>query len=208
MGNAINTDAFYYNAVFEASQLEAKKKRKSEMYSSEVAENKAGSNRAENTFFGDTFFSKVLKSKMEKSEGVEKTGLNEQGLPFEIEEIQGMSFEKAEEFLIDSVYSAGDLLKNSPVPENFATYKKAVQNFLKFVQSQSYEVEEVKGIPQKVKQKGRLKPVTKQKSYTLVKVVNEKLDSLASDILYNQKEQLRMAAKIDDIKGLLVDVLY
>jgi uncharacterized protein YaaR (DUF327 family) len=49
--------------------------------------------------------------------------------------------------------------------------------------------------------------VTKQKTYTLVKVVDEKLDSLAADILFNQKDQIALAAKVNEISGLLVDIL-
>ena len=203
MGTSIDTNSFYYNAAFEASRLESKKVKKE---SEKEKLSGANGSKAEK----NSFFSNILKTRMEKTDenSTEVQGLNSQGLPYDIPEIQGMSFEKAEEFLIDSVYSSGDLLKQSPVPENFAKYKKSIQNFLKFVQSQSYEVEEIKGIVRKVKEKGRLKPISKQKSYTLIKVVNEKLDSLASDILYNQREQIKMAAKIDDIKGLLVDVLW
>ena len=98
-------------------------------------------------------------------------------------------------------------MKKSPLQENFILYKKAVQNFLKFVQSQSYEVED-KFLVRKVKVPGHLKPVSRQKCYKLVKVVNEKLDSLASDILYNQRDQIRMTAKVEEIKGLLIDVFY
>lgn len=200
MGNVINNDAFFYNAAFEASKLQSAKAKKAEDASSD----KAG--KAKNTGTQKSLFSSVLKNKIETDEI--NSEMEAQGLPTDIPEIRGMSFEEAETFLIDSVYSSGDKLKQSPVQENFAEYKKAVQNFLRFVQSQSYELEETKGIMRKVHQKGRLKPVSKQKTYTLVKVVNEKLDSLASDILYNQKDQLKLAAKIDDLKGLILDITY
>ena len=185
MGGVIN-DAQDYNATLQASQLDAKKKQKS----SEALDSSKSAK-----------FSKMMKTETDNIEFQENVTSNE------IPEIAGMSFEKAEEFLIDEVYAKGDLLKKSPLQENFILYKKAVQNFLKFVQSQSYEVED-KFLVRKVKVPGHLKPVSRQKCYKLVKVVNEKLDSLASDILYNQRDQIRMTAKVEEIKGLLIDVFY
>ncbi|MCR4789977.1 MAG: YaaR family protein [Treponemataceae bacterium] len=176
-------DSLFYNAALESAKLEAKKKQ-ADLKSRETKG--PGATKSFNQFF---------------EESKEKLELNT-----DIPEIQGMDFEQAEQFLIDEVYSKGDLLKKSPLTENFIKYKKAVQNFLKFVESQCYELEETKGAPLKVK--GKVRSITKQKKYTLVKLVNEKLESLASDILYNQRDQIKMIAKVDQITGLLVDVLY
>ena len=126
-------------------------------------------------------------------------------LDVSIPEIKGMTMEQAKEFLIDSVYSEGELLKQKPVEENLRRFRKAISNFLKFVESQCYDVEEEKGIP--IRTGKGLMRVTKQKTYTLVKVVDEKLDSLAADILFNQKDQIALAAKVNEISGLLVDIL-
>ena len=76
---------------------------------------------------------------------------------------------------------------------------------MKFVESQCYDIEEEKGIP--IRTGKGLMRVTKQNTYTLVKVVDEKLDSLAADILFNQKNQIALAAKVNEISGLLVDIL-
>lgn len=122
-----------------------------------------------------------------------------------IPEIKGMTIEQATEFLIDSLYSEGEALKNKPYEENFRRYKKAISNFLKFVENQCFEVETEVGIPVK-KGKGLLR-TSKSKVYALVKNVNEKLERLAADILFNQTEQIKIAAKVNEISGLLVDIL-
>ena len=115
-----------------------------------------------------------------------------------------MTIEQAKEFLIDSVYSEGELLKQNPVEENIRRFRKAITNFLKFVESQCYEVEgEIVNIRVKV---GNVR-VPKTKVYSLIKVVDEKLDNLAADILFNQKDQIALAAKVNEISGLLVDIL-
>ena len=40
-----------------------------------------------------------------------------------------------------------------------------------------------------------------------VQVINKKLDDLAADILYNQADQLKILAKIDEINGIVVNLL-
>ena len=49
--------------------------------------------------------------------------------------------------------------------------------------------------------------IMKRKRFTLVKVVDEKLDSLAASVLAAQREQLTILAQIDEINGLLVDLI-
>ncbi|HBG37004.1 MAG TPA: DUF327 domain-containing protein, partial [Treponema sp.] len=39
----------------------------------------------------------------------------------------------------------------------------------------------------------------------IVKTVNEELDRLAKDILYNQIEQMQLVARVDGITGLLLN---
>ena len=118
------------------------------------------------------------------------------------EEISGLSYDEAVQVLIDSVYSAGDALKQKPYADSFVLYKKAVGNFMRFVVGQSYEIEEQEGIRRKTK----AGTFTKKK-FSIVQVVNQELDRLASDILFNQAENIRMVAKVDEITGLLVDLL-
>ncbi len=108
--------------------------------------------------------------------------------------IAGKDFDETLQYLVDSVYEAGDRLKKSPYTDEFKEYKKTLSHFLQFVVKNSYEIET------KQRRKG-----TKKVVYTLVTVVNNKLDSLANDILYNQKEQLKILARIEEINGILVD---
>ncbi|MGP1587465.1 MAG: YaaR family protein [Treponemataceae bacterium] len=173
--------SLYLNAVIESSKNEAKKlKKERKEASSDIKSEKT------------SFFSKLI----------EQSTQNEISINSEIPEIAGMDFEQAKAFLIDEVYSMGEKLKQKPVQENFAKYKKAIGNFLKFVENQCYEVEDFTGI-RPPRKSGRA--VRCGKKYKLIKVVNEKLDTLAADILYNQKDQIKMAAKINEIEGLLVD---
>jgi hypothetical protein len=42
--------------------------------------------------------------------------------------------------------------------------------------------------------------------FTTVKTVNEKLEQVTKELIYDQKENIDIAAKIDEINGLLIDI--
>jgi len=49
--------------------------------------------------------------------------------------------------------------------------------------------------------------IMKRKRFTLVKVIDEKLEALAASVLAAQKEQIAILAQIDEINGLLVNLV-
>lgn len=127
---------------------------------------------------------------LQKSESeIAQTGLH--SVPIEI---QDKNYDEALQFLLDAVYNVGDQLKKKPYSDIFIEYKKALSQFIGFVLDNSYEVESFE-------QQKRFN----RKKFTLVTVINKKLDSLASDILYNQKDQLKILEKINEINGILID---
>jgi uncharacterized protein YaaR (DUF327 family) len=99
--------------------------------------------------------------------------------------------------LLDEVHRAGDDLKNRPFPEEIIRYKYAVKQFLHHITENSYALEEhTSGVN-----------LLKRQKFTLVQVVDRKLEQLAADILSGQTAQLELLARIDEIKGLLVNLL-
>lgn len=114
-------------------------------------------------------------------------------------EITGMSFEDALSFLLDNVTMSADNLKRNPYKEAFADYRKKISQFMRFVVKNCYDVEESLGTPSV--------RVPRPKKKYIVKVVDDKLDQLAREILENNIDQLKMLAKIEEINGLLVDML-
>jgi len=103
------------------------------------------------------------------------------------------------EELLDDVHSKGDELKRDPVLGPLKEYKNAVRRFLKYILDNSIEAEEVMGV--------RNPKTLKQKKYLLVKVVDEKLEKLAVHVLRGQSEQLDILKRIEEIQGLLVDII-
>lgn len=114
-------------------------------------------------------------------------------------EIAGMSFDDALSFLLDNVTMSADNLKRNPFKEAFVDYRKKISQFMRFVVKNCYDVEESLGTPSV--------RVPRPKKKYIVKVVDDKLDQLAREILENNIDQLKMLAKIEEINGLLVDML-
>jgi len=72
-----------------------------------------------------------------------------------------------------------------------------VKDFLKYVVQKSVRVEETLSGAN----------ILKRKRFTLVRVIDEKLDALAASVLAVQKEQISILAQIDQINGMLVDLV-
>jgi len=104
------------------------------------------------------------------------------------------------EELVDSVHEQGDKLKEHPTPENIGEYRKAVSDFLQFIVKHAFEAEKIEG--------SHFHPLKKQYGYTVIRVINQKLDALAAGILQSQYSQLDILRKVDEINGMIVDLTY
>ena len=100
------------------------------------------------------------------------------------------------EEMLDTICTIGEKLKRAPTYENIKSYKKAVKDFLKYVIANMLNVEEhVSGIN-----------ILKRKRFTMINIIDEKLESLTMEILKNQNQQINILSRVDEINGLLVDL--
>jgi uncharacterized protein YaaR (DUF327 family) len=97
--------------------------------------------------------------------------------------------------LEDAVHSAGDALRDRPFQKEILEYKKAVRNFINYVVENAFEIE-----------KTQTRRLGRQKIYSQIRVIDSKLEELAAAILSGQTSQLERVSKLDEIKGLLVDL--
>jgi len=137
-----------------------------------------------------TAFDRLVKERVAESE----SAADAEAIP---EAYRGLSPEKILERMLDDVHSAGDLLKEKPLPDNIVAYKGAVRAFLKFVVSRAYDVSE--------RTSGG--NILKRKKFTQVQVIDQKLEQLAAGILSGQKSQIALLGRIEEINGLLVDLM-
>ncbi|MCL2764307.1 MAG: YaaR family protein [Treponema sp.] len=113
--------------------------------------------------------------------------------------------------LMDEVRDAGDRLKSRPLPEEIMRYKQAVRNFINYVVQNCYSKGYDAGIPNFLKPgfKGqRGTPAAMEgKGYTKISIIDKKLDDLAAMLLSSQVNQLQLVSRLEEIRGLLVDLL-
>ncbi len=139
---------------------------------------------------------KIFASALQKSH--EEHELMAAGLP---KELAGMEAEEAVIFLKDAADLAADKLKKSQLPENYTEYRSKVSQFLRYIEKNNFAVKERKRYIPGPKQQRR---ASMQKQ---IVVINQKLDDIARWLLAAHKDTLQMLAKIEEINGLLVDLM-
>ena len=97
--------------------------------------------------------------------------------------------------LMDAVHSAGSDLLDRPFQEEILKYKRAVRNFVHYIVENSFDVEKLQ-----TRRRGSTK------IHVQVQVIDRKLEEMAAAILLGQATQLERVSKIDEIKGLLIDL--
>lgn len=109
--------------------------------------------------------------------------------------LDSIAFEQA----LDNVFLIGEELKKDHGLHKLADYKKAVRQFLGIVLQKAYKHTQIKGA---------VNPRTMlQREYSLIQVVDERLERLALAVLNEQSEILSILARVDEIRGLLVDYM-
>lgn len=136
------------------------------------------------------------KTKTTRVGGIE--GVEAKETPF-IDQLRESSDLKTKEMLdgvLDSINEAGSRFLEHPTYENLLTYKGLVQRFMRVAVERLYRVKERLGS----------RVTDQQKVYTIIEEVDKRLKSLTDEVLSGQSDSLSLMAKIDDIRGMLVDL--
>lgn len=99
--------------------------------------------------------------------------------------------------LIGDIDKQGEILGKRADIKEFQKYREMITQLLNETVSNSYAFNKSDSFDMR----GR------HRVYSVIKKVNTELDSMASDILSEQKGNIKILDKIDDIRGLLVDLL-
>jgi hypothetical protein len=113
--------------------------------------------------------------------------------------------------LMDEVRDAGDMLLNRPLPEEIVRYKKAVRNFINYIIQNNYSKEYEAGIPHFLKPgfsgvRGTDESKDRNK-YVSIQIIDKKLEDLAAMLLASQRDQIMLASRLEEIRGLLIDLM-
>ena len=112
---------------------------------------------------------------------------------FQMHGDHGQSLEE----LLDEVHQSGEMLAETQSLGNIKRYRQAVSEFLKLVVGRMLAVEEQTSGGN----------ILRRKRFTQVKIIDNKLESLVQAVLRNQGKQLDVLEKINEIRGLLVDLI-
>ncbi len=101
------------------------------------------------------------------------------------------------EELLDEVHSSGGELLESQSLEAIKRYRAAVRGFLDLVLARMLATE----------QRSSGAGVARRKRFTQIRVIDQKLERLVSELLADQHRQLDILSRVNEIGGLLVDLL-
>lgn len=103
---------------------------------------------------------------------------------------------EAEE-LLDTIHVLGEELVRANTLVNLDRYRDAVRSFLRIVVNDGLEVQETESGAN----------VMNRKRFTTIAVVDQKLERLAGALMATQAEPLALLARVQEIEGLLVNML-
>ncbi len=100
--------------------------------------------------------------------------------------------EELDDYLKD-IRKIGERLSQTQNYSDVLNYKKAIKGYLKSVVEYAYSI-------------NKNTSFWEGNYFTTVKTVNEKLEDMTREFLYEQKENIDVASKVEEINGLLIDL--
>ena len=128
--------------------------------------------------------------------------------------ISTMSIEDAAIYLKDAVDNAGNDFSDNQSEENLEKFKSSVRNFIKFLVENNYEISSYskrlrRPVPSRLFyfSSYSVPPKKEQTIKFKAETINQKLDDLARETLSTQMDNLKILAQVNEIKGLVIDLL-
>ncbi|NLW59452.1 MAG: YaaR family protein [Firmicutes bacterium] len=100
--------------------------------------------------------------------------------------------------LLSRVDETGKRLLNEPSMATLRSYRAAVRDFLKKAIGGSYEM----------KEESRWDRRGNRRVFCVVQKINQTLEELTTEVLTKNADTIALLAKIDEIRGLLIDLYY
>jgi uncharacterized protein YaaR (DUF327 family) len=99
--------------------------------------------------------------------------------------------------LADKIAAQGDKLLDKVDIRELHAYKKLISEFM----------DEAVGNSRQFSKQSFLDRRGRHKVFAVIKKVNEELDELTREVLSEEKDRIRMLKRLDDIKGLILDII-
>ena len=99
--------------------------------------------------------------------------------------------------MLEEITGQGEKIKKRMDIRDIKRYRSLIQNFMNEIASRSHEFSREKSLDRR----GR------HRVYGIVRLVNETLDELAQELIKEEKDSIAILGSIDEIRGMLLDLL-
>lgn len=114
----------------------------------------------------------------------------------ELKKVQGSQLQNQLENLLKEIENQGKKLSETQTVRELKKYKDMIKNFLSEAVRKTYALKDEASWDRR----GR------HKVYTTIEKVNQKLEELTTAVLGQQENQLDLLKRVDEIRGLLIDL--
>lgn len=98
--------------------------------------------------------------------------------------------------ILRQIDTLSEELKKAPTPSGVKKYRRLVASFIREAMEQSYELNEETHWDRR----------GNRKSYITVRNINKALEELTEEVMQREKKQIDLVAKLDEIRGMLLDL--
>ncbi len=98
--------------------------------------------------------------------------------------------------ILRQIDSLSETLKKAPTPNGIKKYRRLVASFIREAMSQTYEINE----------ETHWDRSGNRKNYLTVRNINQALEELTDEVMNREKKQIDLVAKLDEIRGMLLDL--
>lgn len=100
-------------------------------------------------------------------------------------------------FMLDEISAQGKKLGKRMDVRDMKHYRELIRDFMNEIVSRSH----------KFTRENFLDRRGRHRVYTMIKLVNKELDELALELIKDEKDHIQILNRIDEIRGLLIDLL-
>ena len=112
-------------------------------------------------------------------------------------QLDELCFEEKIKYLVNKIEEQGEKLSKKIDLRELKIYKRLISDFLDEVVTNSHKFSKDSSLDRR----GRYKV------YATVKKINKELDELTQDVLKGEKDNIAILKRIEDIRGLVLDLL-
>ena len=141
--------------------------------------------------------SDVLAAKLMESGNITRERPQQADFSFALDKVSDEHLVKRLSGLIEDITQQGKLLSEHMDLGELKRYRSMVHDFINEVVGNSHEFSRENFLDRR----GR------HRVFGLVKLVNKNLDDLAQELLKSENDNLKVLEKVDEIRGLLLDIL-